>query len=39
MSQTEKPVLFVLTSHGAKGDSGQPTGFYLGEATRDLLAA
>lgn len=26
-------VLFVLTSHDRKGDTGQPTGFYLGEAT------
>ena len=31
-----KPVLFVLTSHGAKGDSGQTTGFYLGEVTHPL---
>ncbi|MCY1314863.1 Protein/nucleic acid deglycase 1 [compost metagenome] len=31
-----KPVLFVLTSHGAKGDGGQPTGFYLGEVTHPL---
>ncbi|PNS09422.1 type 1 glutamine amidotransferase domain-containing protein [Solilutibacter silvestris] len=28
-----KPVLFVLTSHGAKGDTGQPTGYFLGEVT------
>ena len=32
----KKPVLFVLTSHGTKGDSGQPTGFYLGEVTHPL---
>lgn len=31
-----KPVLFVMTSHGIKGDSGQPTGFYLGEVTHPL---
>ncbi|MFC0708262.1 type 1 glutamine amidotransferase domain-containing protein [Azorhizophilus paspali] len=31
-----KPVLFVLTSHGTKGDTGQPTGFYLGEVTHPL---
>lgn len=31
-----KPVLIVLTSHGTKGDSGQPTGFYLGELTHPL---
>jgi len=31
-----KPVLFVLTSHGAKGDTGQPTGYYLGEVTHPL---
>ncbi|HEV7321301.1 MAG TPA: type 1 glutamine amidotransferase domain-containing protein [Ensifer sp.] len=33
---TRKPVLFVLTSHGTKGDGGQPTGFYLGEVTHPL---
>lgn len=32
----QKPVLFVLTSHGRKGDTGQPTGFYLGEVTHPL---
>ncbi|PTQ12406.1 type 1 glutamine amidotransferase domain-containing protein [Sphingomonas oleivorans] len=32
----QKPVLFVLTSHGVKGDSGEPTGFYLGEVTHPL---
>lgn len=26
-------VLFVLTSHDKKGDTGRPTGFYLAEAT------
>jgi len=35
-SQSQKPVLFVLTSHGTKGDTGQPTGFYLGEVTHPL---
>lgn len=30
-----KPVLFVLTSHGNKGDAGK-TGFYLGEVTHPL---
>lgn len=36
MSHATGPVLFVLTSHGMKGDSGQPTGFYLGEVTHPL---
>ncbi len=31
-----KPVLIVLTSHGMKGDTGQPTGFYLSEVTHPL---
>ncbi|MBK1616281.1 type 1 glutamine amidotransferase domain-containing protein [Rubrivivax gelatinosus] len=31
-----KPVLIVLTSHGVKGASGEPTGFYLGEATHPM---
>jgi putative intracellular protease/amidase len=31
-----KPVLIVLTSHAAKGDTGQPTGYYLGEVTHPL---
>lgn len=31
-----KPVLFVLTSHGSKGSTGEPTGFYLGEVTHPL---
>ena len=35
-SSTRKPVLFVLTSHGVKGDTGQPTGFYLSEVTHPL---
>jgi putative intracellular protease/amidase len=32
----QKPVLIVLTSHGVKGDTGQPTGFYLSEVTHPL---
>ncbi len=36
MTDAAKPVLFVLTSHGVKGDSGQMTGFYLGEVTHPL---
>lgn len=31
-----RPVLMVLTSHDRKGDTGQPTGFYLGEVTHPL---
>lgn len=31
-----KPVLLVLTSHGIKGSSGEPTGFYLSEVTHPL---
>jgi putative intracellular protease/amidase len=31
-----KPVLFVLTSHGTKGSTGQATGYYLGEVTHPL---
>lgn len=31
-----KPILFVLTSHPTKGDTGEPTGFYLGEVTHPL---
>ncbi|BCP56110.1 dihydroxyacetone kinase [Kaistia sp. 32K] len=34
--QAAKPVLFVLTSHGTKGETGEPTGFYLGEVTHPL---
>lgn len=38
MSATSRnrPVLFVLTSHGTKGATGQATGFYLGEVTHPL---
>jgi putative intracellular protease/amidase len=28
----EKKILFVVTSHDKKGSTGEPTGFYLGEA-------
>ncbi len=31
-----KPVLFVLTSHGSKGSTGEPTGYYLAEVTHPL---
>lgn len=30
------PVLMVLTSHGTKGSTGEPTGFYLSELTHPL---
>ncbi len=33
---TDKPILIVLTSHGVKGSTGEPTGFYLGEVTHPL---
>ncbi len=33
---TTKPVLFVLTSHGIKGKTDQPTGYYLSEVTHPL---
>ncbi len=36
MTATTKPVLFVLTSHGTKGATGQPTGYYLAELTHPL---
>ena len=32
----KKPVLIVLTSHAKLGDTGQPTGFFLGELTHPL---
>lgn len=32
-SAKKTKVLFVLTSHDRKGDTGEPTGYYLGEAT------
>lgn len=28
-----KKILFVVTSHGQLGDTGEPTGYYLGEVT------
>jgi len=31
-----KPVLMVMTSHGKLGDTGKPTGFFLGELTHPL---
>jgi putative intracellular protease/amidase len=31
-----KPVLFVLTSHGSKGSTGKPTGYFLAEVTHPL---
>ena len=31
-----KPVLFVLTSHGTKGTTGEPTGYFLAEVTHPL---
>lgn len=36
MTRTIKPVLIVMTSHGTKGDGGEPTGFYLSEVTHPL---
>lgn len=33
---SKKPVLFVLTSHGTKGSTGEATGYYLGEVTHPL---
>lgn len=35
-SPLAKPVLIVLTSHGVKGRTGKPTGFYLGEVTHPM---
>ncbi len=35
-AKADKPVLIVLTSHSVKGDTGDPTGFYLGEVTHPL---
>jgi putative intracellular protease/amidase len=32
----QKPVLMVLTSHAQLGDTGKPTGFFLGEVTHPL---
>jgi putative intracellular protease/amidase len=33
---TKKPVLFVMTSHGSKGNGGEATGYYLSEVTHPL---
>jgi putative intracellular protease/amidase len=32
-TKMKKKILFVLTSHGVKGNTGQPTGYYLGEVS------
>ncbi len=37
-----KKVLFVLTSHGIKGSTGKPTGYYLGEVShpwKEIISA
>lgn len=33
ISNMKKKILFVVTSHDKKGDTGQPTGYYLGEVS------
>ena len=33
MNTMKKKVLFVVTSHGEKGNTGKPTGYYLGEVS------
>lgn len=33
---SDRPILIVLTSHGTKGNTGDPTGYYLGEVTHPL---
>lgn len=35
-SPQSRPVLFVLTSYGSKGSTGEPTGYYLPEVTHPL---
>jgi hypothetical protein len=35
-SAPSKPVLLVMTSHDKLGDTGKPTGFFLGELTHPL---
>ena len=35
-SKNLRPMLMVLTSHGTKGSTGEPTGFYLGELTHPM---
>jgi putative intracellular protease/amidase len=32
-NKMEKKILFVVTSHAQKGNTGQPTGYYLGEVS------
>lgn len=36
MNSGSKPVLFVLTSHATKGETGKPTGYFLSEVTHPL---
>lgn len=36
LAAEQKPVLIVLTSHAELGDTGKPTGFFLGELTHPL---
>lgn len=36
LAAERKPVLVVLTSHSQMGDTGKPTGFFLGELTHPL---
>jgi putative intracellular protease/amidase len=36
MNAKSRPILIVTTSHGAKGDTGEPTGFFLSEVTHPL---
>jgi putative intracellular protease/amidase len=35
-AEAKKPLLMVLTSHAELGDTGKPTGFFLGELTHPL---
>ena len=35
-SEPVKPVLMVMTSHGKLGETGKPTGFFLGELTHPM---
>jgi len=36
LAAEQKPVLIVLTSHAQMGNTGKPTGFFLGELTHPL---
>ncbi|SEM86822.1 type 1 glutamine amidotransferase domain-containing protein [Halomonas caseinilytica] len=36
MSNASQPILIVMTSHGTKGEGGDPTGFFLSEVTHPL---